>query len=333
MKNLRLFLLPFSFFYWLFIFIKNYLYDKNILQSRKVGTKIICIGNITTGGTGKTPITIAIANALLERNKKVAILSRGYKRKSKGFTEVDEVNSKKFGDEPAMMFSRLSDIKVYVSEDRVFAAEKIAESFTADFIIMDDGLQNRKIKKDYTIAVINEKRQYMLDNIYLPAGNMRESQNRLNNYDAVIRNYKFSRETVNTSPSGTFVCKYVIDGFYSNAGKKIPLDEILNKKVFAFCGIADPDSFFNALSNFNLNIAHKVSYNDHHDFTENDIDKLINSYRVNDCELAITTEKDSIRLTKHSKIIEQSEISFLHIKISAEIENLDRLMNKILQIS
>lgn len=333
MKYFRLLLFPFSFLYWIFISVKNFLYDKDILTSYNADRKIICIGNITAGGTGKTPIAITVAKELLLRGKKIAILSRGYKRKTQGFLEVNEPNPEKFGDEPAMMFSRLPDAKIYVSEDRVYAIEKITESFVAELILMDDGLQNRKIKKDYTIAVINEENKSIFDRIYLPAGNLRESRTRLNKYNSIILNYKFSSGHDKSTEPNTYSCKYKLDGFYRNMENKISVGEVLTKKVLAFCGIADSDSFFKTLKNLGLTITQQVAFNDHHNFNDYDIDKLIQLCNEIGSEFAITTEKDFIRLTKHSKKIEQSGINFLHTKIFAEIENLDGLVSKILRIN
>lgn len=318
----------------MFSSIKNFLYDFKMLESYKVDKKIICIGNITTGGTGKTPITISIARGLLNRNKKIAILSRGYKRTTKGFYEIDEINVEKFGDEPAMIFSNLPDVKVIVSEDRVYAAKTINESYAVDFILMDDGLQNRKIEKDFTIAIVNEENQSFLDKIFLPAGNLRESQSRLSKYNSVIRNYKFNPVPDKLiSGSNNFNCKYILDGFYNINNESIALEKLTGKNVLAFCGIAHPKSFFVMLNKLNLRITHNISYSDHYNFTVDDIDRIIGLMEQKNCELAITTEKDFIRMQKYVRKFSSNGFDLLQARISAEIENLDSLINKIIKLN
>lgn len=318
----------------MFSSIKNFLYDFKIIKSYKVDKKIICIGNITTGGTGKTPITISIARGLLIRDKKIVILSRGYKRRTKGFYEVNEINAEKFGDEPAMIFSKLPGVKVIVSEDRVYAAKKISESYDVDFILMDDGLQNRKIEKDFTIAVVNEENQSFLDKIFLPAGNLRESQSRLSKYNSVIRNYKFNPVPDNLiSDSNSFNCKYILDGFYNINNEIMALEKLTDKNVLAFCGIAHPKSFFVMLNKLNLRVTHYISYSDHHNFTVEDIDRIIGLMEQKNCELAITTEKDFIRMQKYFHKFSGNGFDLLQARIFAEIENLDSLIKKIITLN
>lgn len=318
----------------MFSSIKNFLYDFKIIKSYKVNKKIICVGNITTGGTGKTPITISIARGLLNRNKKIAILSRGYRRTTNGFYEIDEINAEKFGDEPAMIFSNLPGVKVIVSEDRVYAVKKISESYDVDFILMDDGLQNRKIEKDFTIVVVNEENQSFLDKIFLPAGNLRESQSKLSKYNSVIRNYKFNPFPDNLiSDPNNFNCKYILDGFYNINNEIMALEKLTGKNVLAFCGIAHPRSFFEMLNKLNLRVIHKISFSDHHKFTVDDIDRIIGLMGQNNCELAITTEKDFIRMQKYVHKFSGNGYDLLQARISAEIENLDSLINEIIKLN
>ncbi|MBU2446358.1 MAG: tetraacyldisaccharide 4'-kinase [Bacteroidetes bacterium] len=331
---MRLLLLPFSFLFWVFSSIKNFLYDFEIIKSFKVDKKIICIGNITSGGTGKTPITIAIAKALLTRQKKISVLLRGYKRTTKGYYEVNEIDPDKFGDEPVMIFSNLPDVKVIVSEDRVFAARKISESYDVDYILMDDGLQNRKIEKDFTIVVMDEENASFMDKIYLPAGNLRESKNRLRTYSTIIKNYKFkSDQSKSISDSKTFNCKYILDGFYNINNEKIALEKLTGKNVLAFCGIAHPRSFFEMLNQLKLQSNHNISYSDHHYFTADEIDGIIGLMEQKKSELAITTEKDFVRIKKYNNKFSDNGLGLLYTKVSAEIENLDSLINAIIKLN
>jgi tetraacyldisaccharide 4'-kinase len=333
-KYFRLFLFPFSFLYWIISSVKNFLYETKLIKSFRVNKKIICIGNITTGGTGKTPITISIAKALLNQKKKIAILSRGYKRLTKGFLEVDEINAEKFGDEPAMIFSNLPEAKVLVSENRVSAVNKISELYDLDFILMDDGLQNRKIQKDYTIAVINKESQSFLDKIYLPAGNLRESRARLNNYNSIIMNYKFKPSVINLNlESNNFTCEYVLNGLYNINNEKIALENIIGNKVMAFCCIAHPHSFFEMLSKLNVQADQKITYSDHYNFTSDEIDALIRLMKQKDFKLAITTEKDFVRIKNFSDEFISNGCDLLHTKISAEIKNLSTLINDIMELN
>ncbi len=147
---LRILLLPFSLLYWIAVTLKNQIYKSEILKKifqieiRKSQIPVVCVGNIRVGGTGKSQIVMTIAQRLIEQNQRVAILSRGYKRKSKGFFEVDSFDYEKFGDEPVLIKFNVKDAKVFVSEDRKIAIDRINQLIEFDFILMDDWLTEFK---------------------------------------------------------------------------------------------------------------------------------------------------------------------------------------------
>ncbi len=363
MKYLRLLLLPFSGFYWLIIMIKNFLYDKNILKVYKSKIPIVCVGNISTGGTGKTPLLQTISKGLLDKGKRIAILSRGYKRKTEGYLEVDEIDPEKFGDEPTMLIRNLNNVNIVVSENRVKGIENITRNYKPDFILMDDGLQNRSVYKNFSIAVIDEsyEKNNLLDRIFIPAGNLREPSSRLKNFDVVIRNRKFAEKGnenfANVGNQNLFSAKYSLEGIYDLYGNRIELTELWNippqprqvegdksaqtsrnrqvragKKSnnFIFCGIANPRSFEQTIQSVGINYSGKKFFGDHYRYTEHNVLKIISLAKKSGCTNLITTEKDIVRLQRFRGIFIDNDTNILYIKIKAEIENFENLIEQII---
>lgn len=363
MKYLRLLLLPLSGVYWLIIMIKNILYDKNILKVYKSKIPIVCVGNISTGGTGKTPLLLTISKGLLDKGKNIAILSRGYKRKTEGYLEVDEINPEKFGDEPAMLIRNLNNVNIVVSENRVKGIENIARSYKPDFILMDDGLQNRSVYKNFSIAVIDEsyKKNNLLDRILIPAGNLREPSSHLRDFDVVIRNRKFAEKDnenfANVENQNLFSAKYSLEGIYDLNGNRIELNELWNippqprqveedmsaqtsrnrqvrieKKSnnFIFCGIANPKSFEQMFDSIGINYSGKKFFGDHHSYSKNDVLKIISLAKKLGSTNLITTEKDIARLQRFGDIFIDNDTNILYTKIKAEIVNFENLIEQII---
>ncbi len=335
----RILLFPLSILYRIVIETKNFVYNSRLLKNifkLEIGRSnipVICVGNIRVGGTGKSQIVLNLAQRLSELNQKVAILSRGYKRKTKGYFEVDSLDPDKFGDEPVLFKMNLENVRVFVSEDRKIAIQKINEMCEFDFILMDDGLQNLSIEKNLSIVVI-DKNFYSRDpieNLLLPAGNLREKKHRAFKYDCVIFNKKFDDDEIEKpSHKNYYEVKYKLEKFVDLNGQEFSINELKEKNTGAFCGIAQPMSFKKLLEKNLIFPQFFKVFPDHYTFQIQDLELLLKfvekfgSYRI------ITTEKDIVRLIKFKKEFERAGVFLIYAKITAEIKNEEKLIQEIL---
>lgn len=336
---LRILLFPLSMLYWVVIEIKNFVYNsrllKNIFKIEIVQSKIpvICIGNIRVGGTGKSQIVLNLAQKLSELDQKVAILSRGYKRKTKGYFEVDSLNPDKFGDEPVLFKMNLENVRVFVSENRRIAIQKINAIGEFDFILMDDGLQNLSVEKNLSIVVI-DKNFYSRDpieNLLLPAGNLRERKHKAFKYDCLIFNKKFDEdENENPSHEKYYEVKYKLEKFLDLNGQEFPINELKEKNTGAFCGIAQPNTFKKLLEKNSIFPQFFKVFPDHYTFQIQDLELLLKFVEKFGSYHLITTEKDIVRLIKFKKEIERAGVFLIYAKITAENKNEEKLIQEIL---
>ncbi len=253
---------------------RNFLFDKGILKSYLVPPLVVSIGNIEAGGTGKTPFAMMLASALKELGHDVAIVTRGYRGRLKGPVAVSGIHDyRDVGDEPLLM-AKITGLPVVKSPDRCKGALFAYRKFGAQIIILDDGFQHRRISRDLNICLISgplDKEKL------LPMGKLREPVSALKRADFIINTGK---ET-----------GIVIDGIIDNKGN---LSEIRNvKRLFAFCGIANPERFFDTLRPVCSEIK-KMVFMDHHKYNVFDIRKIRKA--ASDSDMIITTEKDHVRL-------------------------------------
>ena len=305
--HIKYLLFPLALIYWLIVFWRNVLYNYNFFISRKLPCKVISVGNITTGGTGKTPAVINLAKYFLSKEHKVAILSRGYGRKTAGTQEVsdgkrirgDWVN---FGDEPTLMARKLPGVPVVVDENRHRGGLYIIEKFKSDLIILDDAFQHRALERDIDIVLINCKDKKIVHRMF-PYGSLREPIKSLKRANFII----LSKSNIN-QPSSYLIDltnKIDIPIFFSNFnyniliskdGKEMQPNQRL--KVLALSGIADSESFHQMIVDNNLNIVKKLSFSDHHKYCQADIDNIKNQKKDTRFDIVITTEKDMIKIEK-----------------------------------
>lgn len=339
LEYLRILLLPFSLIYFSIITFRAWVYQigifKKIFKVEPYKSKIpvICVGNIRVGGTGKSQIVLTIAKNLIEKNKNVVILSRGYKRKSKGFLEVEDLNPEKFGDEPVLLKKNLPNAKVFVSEDRKLALQKINELSDVEFILMDDGLQNMSVQKDFTIVLID--RNYfegnLLEHLLLPAGNLREPKNNIFNYDSLIFNHKFHKISLKTINHKDFYeTEYLYNSFMDFEGNEYNFEVLKDNRIGAFCGIAQPESFQKLFEKLQIFPVFFKFFPDHHFYDIQDLKILIKFVESFGCYHLITTEKDIVRLIKFKDEFKRAGVFLYYTKITASITNEENLIKKIL---
>lgn len=286
----------------------------NVLRkkSHKIKKPIICIGNLVSGGAGKTPVAIAIGKVLKELNIDFAFLSSGYGGEIKDFTEVrKEIHkSQDVGDEPLILSETAS---TFICRNRVFAAKQIELMPEKKLIVLDDGLQNPSIKKDFSILVIDGN--YGFGNGFvMPAGALREPVKcGVKKADLIIiigeDKFKISEK---------FSDKKIIKA----KTNFINYDKFVGKNVVVFCGIGRPEKFFDNLEKNKINILEKFSFADHHQYLNNEIEKILKIAKENNAAV-ITTKKDWVRLDAKY----QNQISCLDIEV--EFEEIDYLKDKI----
>ncbi len=312
MKYLRLLLFPFSILFWLITTVRNKCYHHGIFKQIKLKIPVISIGNIKTGGTGKTPFTIYLAEYLLGAKSKIAIISGGYKKN----TDIDYIIEGKenspsidnLGDEPYLIFTRLKSISdnfiLASGNSKSSLAQSVAEKYKPDIIIIDDGFQHRKLYRDIDI-VLTDAPQNISDNLLLPAGDLRESKAGLERATIVIKNNKSQLIETNDTTS----IKYLNKGYYDLNNSKVELDNA----VYTICGIANPHSFYSLINRDKLNILRKFEFADHHSFKEDELEKLFTG--IDKEKVIVTTEKDFVKLKSMNELFEKYKIVYLKIDV------------------
>jgi tetraacyldisaccharide 4'-kinase len=320
---LRKILFPFALVYGWITQFRNFLFDVGILKSYSFHIPVIAVGNLTVGGTGKTP-QIEYLVRLLSEQYSVATLSRGYKRKSKGFILADEnSNAMILGDEPYQMHLKFPKIQVAVDADRKNGIEQLLlQKNKPEIIVLDDAFQHRKVKAGFYILLTTYDDLFVNDWM-LPTGNLRESRNGAKRADLIVvtkcpttiseSDRSRIREKLGIDKPLFFSTISYDDSVYSlNSVKSIAEIKSIPKLLVA--GIAKPQPFFEYMQNENDDI---MEFTDHHHFTEKDIDKIKN--RAGN-RFIITTEKDFVRL-KDS--IQNTQLFYLPIRTKLLVDAID----------
>ena len=334
MKILYILLLPFlfllSWLYGLIIWLRNYFFYIGLFKCQEFDKPIISIGNITMGGTGKTPMVIYLANYLKKNGNKPGIISRGYGRDSKGLITVHDGNNLLAtvdisGDEPYLMARILDNVPVVVCENRCRGIKQLLNNYSVDVIIMDDGFQHRQVNRDLDIIAISayeKQKDYEL----IPLGNLREPIKNIKRADLVIytktENYKIPaiHSKIKHNLSGNIInsfMQFVLMKYDDSGYHKVqPPDNYF----FAFCGISDPRSFINYASKLGLKIKDERFYKDHQNYTQTIIEQLSEQIKRNACNHVLTTEKDIVKLP--DSFLDEFEVYIIKIDIVFENESI-----------
>jgi len=328
-----LLLWPLSLLYGVIVRVRNSLYDRGVLPSFKVDKPVISVGNITTGGTGKTPLVIFLAKRFNKRGKRVCILSRGFKRNSRGTLIVSDgdkilVTIDDAGDEPFQMAKELSTVPVIVDENRVRGARIAIEKFSIDIILLDDGFQHRRLQRD--IDIVTFKSAHPLGNGFLlPAGPLREPVSGLKRADLIWvngnENKPFRREWKNIPLVRADFKAKSLSGFNWQHDPK----ELGGKRVIGFCGIGRPKGFKHSLDKLGAKVIRFIVFRDHHKYGINDIRRLEKYFQEARADLIVTTEKDWVKLPPEKTY--DSQWCYLKIEIEtkddANLENILSIIN------
>jgi tetraacyldisaccharide 4'-kinase len=261
--------------------LRNALYDRGTLPVRRLQGPTISVGNLSVGGSGKTPFVLLLGELLKARGVKFDVLSRGYGRQSRGVLLVDAGgSSREFGDEPLLIARRL-EVPVVLGEDRYEAGVFAETKFGPQLHVLDDGFQHRALARDFDIVLVtpDDARDRLL-----PAGRLREPMSSLRRADAVVLS------------SGASPQAFPLDGKLVWRVRRGLVARDLPTRPVAFCGIARPQSFLLQLRTAGVELAAEAVYRDHHSYTEKDIRELLRVKAESEAEGFVTTEKDAINL-------------------------------------
>lgn len=302
MKIIRYFLFPISLVYGGIVWLRNFLYDARVFKGTGYNFPIICIGNLSVGGTGKTPMTAYLLN-FLKYNGTVGMLSRGYKRSSTGFVVANEgVTMEELGDEPYQMYCNFPESIIAVDSDRRNGISQLKQrNMLPDVLLLDDGYQHRKVTAGFYILLTTYNQLYV-DDCMLPTGNLRDTVNQASRAHCIVvtkcppdlSNHQKERVLSKLKPKpGQPV--YFATISYANTlygkNKDMDMNELSAQGTFTLVtGIAKPEYLVSYLKDRKLTFEH-LNYPDHHNFSEKEIALLLNK----DC--VVTTEKDYVRLS------------------------------------
>ena len=319
-----------SLFYGSIVCVRNFLYDKKIIKSYKSNAYTISVGNVTTGGVGKTPVTAEIANYLYCKGKKTAILSRGYggtlsNSEPNVISNGNEVffDSEEAGDEPVWLANYCLNTPIITCSSRVKAAKKAEDDFNVQALILDDGFQHRKMDRDLNLLLVDNKNRFGNEAL-LPAGPLREPLAGIERADKIIlvnKNYddesaiQYCLELEKTFNKKVYLCKMIPDFVYN-----IVTNEHLEKnaEIAAFCAIGQPQEFYEFLKK-EYRLAVTVDFEDHHYYDEANIIELIEIAKREGISKIVTTEKDAVKIREILLKIKPN-IDFYALKLKAFLD-------------
>jgi tetraacyldisaccharide 4'-kinase len=338
-RNILLY--PLSLVYGAITRIRNFLYSSGILHRHEFSIPIICVGNITVGGTGKTPHSEHIIRILKDKFK-VALLSRGYMRKSRGYRKISpEMGPGEAGDEPLQICRKFPDIIVAVDSDRVKGVNTIMKEHPeTEVIILDDGFQHRRILPGFTVLLTDFNRLMIRDHL-LPYGNLRESVVNMYNADVIL----VTKCPEDISPiQRRIIVKEIDKAPYQNLYftsveymDPVPVFEGIKPgvvfsgvkpakpSVILVTGIANPAPLKEYIGKLSGGVTHLI-YPDHHSFTEKDLIKIVDAFKAEMApeKFIITTEKDAVRFREFTNIAEPLKTLFYYIPVGVKFLNEDQ---------
>lgn len=324
MNFLRKILFPLAFLYWLITFIRNWFYDIGVFKSHSFDVPIITVGNLSVGGTGKTP-QIEYLIRLLSDKYNVAVLSRGYKRSTKGFVLADEnATASIIGDEPFQFYSKFPNIQVAVDANRKNGIENVLQlANKPNVILLDDAFQHRKVKAGLYI-LLTAYDDLFCDDFILPFGNLRESAFGKKRADMIIvtkcphdlselAQQKIKEKLQVKQP--VYFTTIAYDDFVFGVDAKCSVSEIQQESCVLVAGIAKPKLFFDFLKNESNEM---MAFPDHHHFSKQDCEQILAKAKG---RKIITTEKDFVRL---NGLLPNSQLYYLPIKAVFLNTNFDK---------
>lgn len=288
---MRYFLIPFSFIYWLIISIRDFCYARHIFKEHKLGARVISVGNITWGGTGKTPTVLLIARTLMKEGHKAAILIRGYGN-----------------DEQGLLSKLAGAVPVVAGKDRVRSGKEVIARHSLDTVLLDDGFQHKRLRRDLDIVCIDATNPFG-NGCLIPAGSMREGLDGLKRADIFLltkvdllrdqgKMKKLEEKLKKVNPGAIIVRSIHAPGYFYKVSNEqlVDIEAIRNKNIALASAIGDPRSFEKTILNLGLKFKRHFIFRDHHWYREKELRKIEDYCTKNNIGTIITTEKDAIKL-------------------------------------
>ena len=331
--------LPLSILYGLVSTIRNYLYNTSIFKPKHLPCKVISVGNITAGGSGKTPAVEFLAHYLKSIGKNVGIISRGYGRVSKDVVVVTDGITKpltweKYGDEAFLLSNKLDDIPIIVGRSKYQAGLKMVNNFNIDVIIVDDGFQHRSLYRDLDIVLINSKDTLMTHRL-IPLGLLREHLRNLKRADLLVftktnihdkNDYIF--EKFNNTKTDKIKSLVELSTVLKNKNNtEIKTSEVESQDVYLFSALGDNEGFKKSINKIGCNIVGHQIYPDHHRYEDYDLKNIQELADKNKAKFIITTEKDMVKIKDFKTSVDVYAVQ-MTLKFSPE-DKLKRYVNNL----
>jgi tetraacyldisaccharide 4'-kinase len=287
-------------------------YHRRWLTVKRLPCRVISIGNLTLGGTGKTPMVEAVANLLRQEGLRVGVLSRGYGGSSRAALTVVSDGAKCLlspdvaGDEPVLLAERLPGVPVVVGRNRYAAGMLAVERFGVEVIVLDDGFQHVQLARDLDILLLDASRPFGNGRLF-PRGDLRECPAALARAHATVFT-RWSPDSTHPNappqlppltPPIFYSQHQPLDLHVLNDGQTLPLTTLKGRRILAFCGIGRPDHFRQTLQGLEAEVAACITFPDHHPFARAEIESLVRKAKDQGAETLVTTEKDGVRLRKY----------------------------------
>lgn len=323
----RILLTLLSWPYSLVTLFRNWLYTQGWLRVRRVGVPVVCVGNLTTGGTGKTPLVVWLARLMGQKGLRAAVLTRGYKARRVCTAHHDPKvgNAHPTTDEPAELAQACPGVPVIVNPDRVAGAAEAIRNHGAQVLLMDDGFQHRRLGRDLDIVTIDATCPFGYGRL-LPAGLLREPLTGLTRAHAVVmtRSDQVSEEALRQIETeirqmnpDLVVARSIHApvGARRGDGVEIPLEELKGKRVFAFCGLGNPAAFFATVQACGGVLAGSRAYDDHYAYAQGDLTDLCQAARSCGAELLLTSQKDWTKIAPLNRPDEAVPTAYLAVEL------------------
>lgn len=318
---------------------RNWLYDIRAIKASQVDAKVISVGNLTLGGTGKTPVTIAVIEALQARGYTCGVVSRGYKREQKGVLEVDALAkfaAQTYGDEPTLIKATFPDMPVLVGERRVAAAQALLSSRKVDFIVCDDAFQHRRLHRDLNLLLVDAT-EPLKNYRVVPVGRARESlAPALKRADLVFitkanlvppEQLQAVREYIEARAQKPIVhAEYVYKGLKRINGPAF--EQTLRDKVYLVSGIAKPEAVEKTLDGKVTVVKHRT-FPDHHRYTNLEVEEILDEASRLQARWILTTAKDSMKLGAFPLLRERLWVVDLGIEMKGEVKAFDEAIDRL----
>lgn len=343
-KFLKILIAPSALIYWLIIRVRNFLFNKGIFPQVSVPVKVISVGNLTVGGSGKTPAVITLINILKKEGIKPGVLSRGYRRSSHGYRLVYDGKSEilpvnECGDEMYLVTDECR-VPSAVAERRVKGAKQFLTDVDIQTIVLDDAYQHRWLARDLNILMFDQRfllKTGSIEQKLLPLGVMRETFSDINRADIVIINRKFSgkkelpnRVTTLLKDKTVFNSHYEATGIYDvKTHHYYDVSEFQGQKSLVICGIARPYSFLNKLEQNNIDIKNKILFPDHNEYKYKEVQLIRKKFYETNSYSVLTTQKDAVKLTNFAK--ELDDIDIYYLKIELKIDEEEKFTKQVLK--